>query len=71
MYGKTPDFTREGGSIPITLTFANVLQKSVCLLPMGRGDDGAHSINEKIDRDNLVRGTVLLGEYLHEFAATE
>lgn len=25
VYGKTPDFTREGGSIPITLTFAEAL----------------------------------------------
>lgn len=25
VYGRTPDFTREGGSIPITLTFAEAL----------------------------------------------
>jgi len=44
VYGKTPDFTREGGSIPVTLTFADSLKKSVCLLPMGRGDDGAQYV---------------------------
>lgn len=38
------------------------------LLPMGRSDDGAHSINEKLDIDNYIRGTKLLGEYLHEVA---
>ncbi|GAA5885989.1 hypothetical protein JCM6882_004224 [Rhodosporidiobolus microsporus] len=69
VYGKTPDFTREGGSIPITLTFAEALGKNVMLLPLGRGDDGAHSTNEKLDRDNFIRGSVLLGEYLHEAAA--
>ncbi|GAA5935529.1 hypothetical protein JCM10213_004050 [Rhodosporidiobolus nylandii] len=69
VYGKKPDFTREGGSIPITLTFAEALGKNVMLLPMGRGDDGAHSTNEKLDRDNFIRGSIVLGEYLHEAAA--
>ncbi|GAA5996516.1 metallodipeptidase [Rhodotorula paludigena] len=69
VYGKTPDFTREGGSIPITLTFAEALGKNVMLLPMGRGDDGAHSTNEKLDLDNFIRGSVTLGEYLHEVPA--
>lgn len=69
IYNKKPDLTREGGSIPITLTFQEVLQKNVMLLPMGRSDDGAHSINEKIDVDNYIRGTKLLGQYLHEVAA--
>jgi len=31
---------REGGSIPVTLTFAEALRVNVLLLPMGRGDDG-------------------------------
>ncbi|SCV72243.1 BQ2448_4937 [Microbotryum intermedium] len=74
VYGKTPDYTREGGSIPITLTFADALGVNVMLLPMGRGDDGAHSvnmtfdINEKLDRSNFVQGSILLGEYLTEVA---
>jgi Cys-Gly metallodipeptidase DUG1 len=41
VYGRTPDLTREGGSIPVTLTFAEALGVNVLLLPMGRGDDGA------------------------------
>lgn len=36
---------------------------------MGRGDDGAHSTNEKIDISNYIEGTKLLGTYLHEVAA--
>ncbi|GAA5875948.1 hypothetical protein JCM3774_005826 [Rhodotorula dairenensis] len=69
VWGKTPDYTREGGSIPITLTFAEALKKNVMLLPMGRGDDGAHSTNEKIDTSNYILGSCTLGEYLHEAAA--
>ncbi|KAF8309686.1 CNDP dipeptidase [Clavulina sp. PMI_390] len=69
IYKKTPDYTREGGSIPVTLTFAEALGVNVLLLPMGRGDDGAHSTNEKLDKSNYIEGTKLLGTYLHEVAA--
>ncbi|KAF8869810.1 glutamate carboxypeptidase [Infundibulicybe gibba] len=69
VYQKTPDLTREGGSIPVTLTFADSLGVNVLLLPMGRGDDGAHSTNEKLDRSNFIQGSKLLGTYLYELAA--
>ncbi|KAG8684434.1 Cys-Gly metallodipeptidase [Ceratobasidium sp. 394] len=68
VYGKKPDLTREGGSIPVTLTFADALGVNVLLLPMGRGSDGAHSTNEKLDLSNYINGTKLLGTYLHEVA---
>ncbi|EJD05311.1 CNDP dipeptidase [Fomitiporia mediterranea MF3/22] len=66
VYKVQPDLTREGGSIPVTLTFAEKLGVNVLLLPMGRGDDGAHSTNEKLDRSNYIEGTKLLGSYLYE-----
>jgi Cys-Gly metallodipeptidase DUG1 len=66
IYGRKPDLTREGGSIPVTLTFAETLGVNVLLLPMGRGDDGAHSTNEKLDKSNYIQGTKLLGTYLWE-----
>lgn len=44
MYNQAPDYTREGGSIPVTLTFADALGVNVLLLPMGRGDDGAQYV---------------------------
>ncbi|KAI9197443.1 uncharacterized protein BJ171DRAFT_519545 [Polychytrium aggregatum] len=68
VFGITPDYTREGGSIPVTLTFQEALGKNVLLLPMGRADDGAHSINEKIDRSNYIEGIKLLTSYLHEIS---
>ncbi|EAU84106.1 hypothetical protein CC1G_06968 [Coprinopsis cinerea okayama7 len=66
VYKQDPDLTREGGSIPVTLTFAESLGVNVLLLPMGRGDDGAHSTNEKLDRSNFIQGSKLLGTYLYE-----
>ena len=41
VYNKLPDMTREGCSVPATLTFAETLGVNALLLPMGRGDDGA------------------------------
>ncbi|CEP62972.1 metallodipeptidase LALA0_S06e08108g [Lachancea lanzarotensis] len=71
VHGVEPDFTREGGSIPITLTFETQLKTDVMLLPMGRGDDGAHSINEKLDLSNYFLGMKTMAAYLHYYAASE
>ncbi|KAB8576173.1 hypothetical protein FH972_025701 [Carpinus fangiana] len=68
VWGVKPDLTREGGSIPVTLTFEESLKKNVLLLPMGSSTDAAHSINEKLDRRNYIEGTKLLGAYLHYVA---
>ncbi|XP_005177133.1 cytosolic non-specific dipeptidase [Musca domestica] len=61
-----PDMTREGGSIPVTLTLQEATGKNVILVPVGACDDGAHSQNEKIDIFNYIEGTKLLGAYLYE-----
>ncbi|XP_014210492.1 cytosolic non-specific dipeptidase [Copidosoma floridanum] len=66
VYKVDPDCTREGGSIPVTLTFQEVTGKNVLLLPVGCGDDGAHSQNEKLNVHNYIEGTKLLGAYLFE-----
>ncbi len=70
VFGVPPDLTREGGSIPVTLTFEKATGRNVLLLPMGSSTDAAHSVNEKLDRRNYVEGTKLLGAYLH-FVAEE
>lgn len=66
VYGVEPDLTREGGSIPVTLTLEETTGKNVMLLPIGACDDGAHSQNEKINRSNYILGTKLLAAYFHE-----
>lgn len=71
VWNVEPDYTREGGSIPITLSFQDVLKTSVILLPIGRGDDGAHSTNEKLDLVNYIQGTKTLGAYLHYLSQEE
>ena len=64
--GVKPDYTREGGSIPITSALENATGMNVLLLPIGACDDGAHSQNEKYNISNLVNGVKVLGTYLHE-----
>lgn len=39
-----------------TYLFKEVTGKNVLLLPMGSGDDGAHSQNEKINLRNYIEG---------------
>lgn len=51
-----PDMIREGGSIPITLTLQETINKNIILIPVGASDDGAHSQNEKIDIYNYIEG---------------
>ena len=68
VYGVEPDLTREGGSIPVTLSLQEATGKNVILLPMGACDDGAHSQNEKINIKNYIEGTKLLGAYMYELS---
>jgi nonspecific dipeptidase len=64
--GVEPDLTREGGSIPVTLTFQEMTGKSVMLLGIGAGDDMAHSQNEKINVSNYIGGIKTLASYILE-----
>ncbi|KAF3833979.1 hypothetical protein F7725_025183 [Dissostichus mawsoni] len=71
VFGVEPDLTREGGSIPVTLTFQEATGRNVMLLPLGSSDDGAHSQNEKLNRVNYIQGTKMLGAYFHEVSQLE
>ncbi|KAK3716780.1 hypothetical protein RRG08_012051 [Elysia crispata] len=66
VHGVEPDLTREGGSIPVTLTFQEATGKNVMLLPMGSADDGAHSQNEKLNKSNYMLGMKVFGAYIEE-----
>ncbi|KAN0111744.1 hypothetical protein V8E52_008124 [Russula decolorans] len=59
VYKQAPDYMREGGSIPVTLTFAEALGVNVLLLPMGRGDDGPQYVSSLPQQGLLSRLAVL------------
>nr|XP_022301158.1 cytosolic non-specific dipeptidase-like isoform X1 [Crassostrea virginica] len=68
VFGVEPDLTREGASIPVTLTLQDATGKNVLLLPIGASDDGAHGQNEKINRTNYINGSKVMGAYMMELA---
>ena len=49
VWGAEPVMIREGGTIPIVGTFAEVLDRPVLMMGFGLPDDGLHSPNEKFD----------------------
>jgi len=56
VWGARPVRIREGGSIPIVLTFASVLKAPVLLLGFGLNDDDLHSPNEKFNISHFYNG---------------
>ncbi len=65
-FGADPIFKREGGSIPIAITFKRLLGMDSVFVGYGLPDDGAHSPNEKMKLEDYHRGTrtsaILLAE---------
>jgi acetylornithine deacetylase/succinyl-diaminopimelate desuccinylase-like protein len=55
-FGRSPLFTREGGSIPIITTLYQTLQADTLLLGWGQDDDNTHSPNEKFSLADFHRG---------------
>lgn len=68
VWNEEPNFIREGGSIPIVITFEEETGKKVLLLPMGCGDDGAHGQNEKLNVINYINGIKLFIAYMFEIS---
>ncbi|MDP9119808.1 MAG: dipeptidase [Acidobacteriota bacterium] len=56
VWGARPVRIREGGSIPIVSTFADVLGGPVLLLGFGLNDDSLHSPNEKFNISHYYNG---------------
>jgi acetylornithine deacetylase/succinyl-diaminopimelate desuccinylase-like protein len=70
-WGKRPVRVREGGSIPIVATFAEVLEVPVLLIGFGLEDDRLHSPNEKIDLPNFFGGIRAVARIQDRLGAVE
>jgi len=55
-FGKKPLYQREGGSIPIVVTFQQVLGATPVLLGFGLPTDNPHSPDEHFNLDNFHNG---------------
>jgi acetylornithine deacetylase/succinyl-diaminopimelate desuccinylase-like protein len=68
VYGKEPFLTREGGSIPIVVSFLNILNAPTVLMGFTMPDQNAHSPNEKLNLPNFHRGIKTVALFYDEMA---
>jgi acetylornithine deacetylase/succinyl-diaminopimelate desuccinylase-like protein len=66
-FGKKAIPTREGGSIPITALFQQVLGLDPILLGFGLDTDGIHSPNEHYGVDNYFKGIETIALFFKHF----
>jgi acetylornithine deacetylase/succinyl-diaminopimelate desuccinylase-like protein len=69
-FGKTPVFTREGGSIPVVSTFQEELGLPSVLFGVGLPDENAHAPNEKLDVANFHNGIIASAILYEEIASS-
>lgn len=67
-FGKEPVFIREGGSIPIVVTFQELLGTPAVLLGFGLPDENAHSPDEHLNLNNFQKGIVTTSIFYNELA---
>ena len=68
VFGKKTVFMREGGSIPIVVTFANKLKAAPVLMGMGLNTENLHSPNEHFNLKHFHLGILSSAYFLDEFA---
>ena len=56
VFGQTPHFTREGGSIPVVADFKKILGLDTVLMGFGLDSDSIHSPNEEFGLDRFHQG---------------
>jgi acetylornithine deacetylase/succinyl-diaminopimelate desuccinylase-like protein len=67
-FGKEPVFIREGGSIPIVVTFKEMLGADTVLLGFGLPDENAHSPDEHLNLNNFQNGIMTSAFFYEEMA---
>src|SRR5712691_6519298 len=67
-FGRSPVFTREGGSIPVVQTFQEELGLPSVLFGVGLPDENAHAPNEKLDVANFHGGVIASAALYEEIA---
>jgi acetylornithine deacetylase/succinyl-diaminopimelate desuccinylase-like protein len=67
-FDADPVFTREGGSIPVTVTFQEELGTTSILMGFGLPDENAHAPDEHLDLENFHAGVVTSAWFYEEYA---
>lgn len=71
VFGQTPFFTREGGSIPVVADFKAILGLDTVLMGFGLDSDSIHSPNEKFGLDRFHQGIEASIRFLDAYARQE
>lgn len=66
-FGREPVLIREGGSVPVAVTLAEVLEAPVVLMGFGTPDQNAHAPNEHLSLENFFGGMTTVVAFLEEF----
>ncbi len=64
VWGKTPGFKREGGSVPVVAQMQSILGKASILAGFGLPDDNLHAPNEKLHLPTWYRGIDVVIHFL-------
>jgi acetylornithine deacetylase/succinyl-diaminopimelate desuccinylase-like protein len=67
-FSAAPVFTREGGSIPVTVTFQEELAATSLLMGFGLPDENAHAPDEHLDLENFHGGVLSSAWFYEEYA---
>jgi acetylornithine deacetylase/succinyl-diaminopimelate desuccinylase-like protein len=67
-FGKTPAFTREGGSIGAVVSMHDYLSSPIVFLGLSLPEHGYHAINENFDWQQAGGGIKLFIEYFNELS---
>jgi len=68
VFGKKTVFMREGGSIPIVVTFAKKLKAAPVLMGVGLNTENLHSPNEHFNLNHFQLGILSSAYFFDEFA---
>lgn len=69
VWGKTPVFKREGGSVPVVTEMQQILGVQSVLTGFGLSDDRAHSPNEKLHLPTWYSGQEVLVHFIYNLSA--
>ena len=64
VYGKSPVYKREGGSIPIVADFSQTLNVPVVLMGFGLPGENLHAPNEHFHLENFDKGILTICSFL-------
>ncbi|CAK9301229.1 unnamed protein product [Gordionus sp. m RMFG-2023] len=71
VYGRYPDLTRDGGTVPAALYLSKYLKdpsNGLILIPLSYASDGAHSQHEHININRHIMGIKSLVSYIYQLS---